>query len=107
MRKILFAFSITIATALADSLWYTPALAQREYGLNLTGYCQSIYGGQSRSVLFDQTSAYSWRCTVGNEFAEISIEDACRIHHGIGWRAEVKDLADPYSWVCRLKTKRK
>lgn len=99
--KLTTAFLAVSSVALVAS----PSQSAELGGLNLDGFCRSIYGSKASSHLIQGQGASGWRCKVGNTLYTFS--GRTDMHSACKWQyrrsdamAQPRNWSDPYSWRC-------
>ncbi|MEG4425111.1 hypothetical protein QUB02_13705 [Microcoleus sp. D3_18_C1] len=77
--------------------------SQRIGGVDLNRYCQQRWRGSYADLI--ERTAWGWRCFVGSNRYEISVENACKEQYpsSKGYTvvfANAVNPSDPYSWGC-------
>ena len=73
-------------------------------GVNLTPWCQKVYGSQFKAKLIAK-NAGGWTCeeSPGNRRG-ILVSEACKLQYGSkAYKAKALNQNDPYSWKCLEK----
>ncbi|OBQ08112.1 MAG: hypothetical protein AN482_13390 [Anabaena sp. LE011-02] len=111
MNKIVDALKRTAYTGLVAGsliLATSPAKSAELGGLNLDGFCRSVYGSNARSYLIRNLGASGWRCLVNNRLYEFT-GPGKDMHAACKWQYRRQDAmaqlynnnwSDAYAWRC-------
>ncbi|WP_434683820.1 hypothetical protein [Pseudanabaena minima] len=104
-----FLIKISSAVALVAAsvvLPASPAKSAELGGLNLDGFCRSVYGASARSYLQPSRGASGWYCLRGSQFFPFT-GSGKDMHAACKWQyrrtdavAQPLNWANPYSWRC-------
>lgn len=103
-KKRLLVTAILLVTVLAFAVLIParPARAALQIhwgGVNMNNYCSIHYSG-STAVNISPYNAYTWRCRIGAQYYQISVNDACRHQYVPQAFARTDHPESPWSWEC-------
>jgi hypothetical protein len=96
-RQHRFSLAASAGAVLLNFILFSNVQAQ---SMDLEKYCKSLYGRKSHAVMLFTIDSSDWRCTRGNNFITIKLDDLCHRQYGPTYSPAIGNRSDVKSWSC-------